>query len=97
MLVLKDSDTKWEYAEELNERYGGKFAFIASKSNGENFFGVLAPAKSLCKNPGADKISFCAICFGNLHGPDASLPLYVFWHMGGDENRAQGVGKAVGE
>lgn len=44
MLVLKDSDAKWEYAQELNERYGGKFAFIASKSNGENFLGVLAPA-----------------------------------------------------
>lgn len=44
MLVLKDSDAKWEYAQELNEKYGGKFAFIASKSNGENFLGVLAPA-----------------------------------------------------
>ena len=44
MLVLKDSDIKWEYAQELNERYGGEFSFIASKSNGENFLGVLAPA-----------------------------------------------------
>lgn len=28
----------------MNERYGGEFSFIASKSNGENFLGVLAPA-----------------------------------------------------
>lgn len=47
MLVLKDSDAKWEYAQELTERYGGKFAFIASKSNGENFSGVLTPAAFL--------------------------------------------------
>ncbi len=44
MLVLSDSLDKWEYAEELNEKYGGKFSFIASKSNGENITGVLAPA-----------------------------------------------------
>ena len=47
MLVLKDSNIKWEYAEELVEKYGGKFAFIPSKSNGENFSGVLTPALGL--------------------------------------------------
>ena len=44
MLVLRNGVDKWEYAEELAEKYGGRFAFIASKSNGENFTGVLAPA-----------------------------------------------------
>ncbi|MCM1257988.1 MAG: ABC transporter permease [Roseburia sp.] len=44
MLVLKDSSEKWDYAEELAEKYNGEFSFIASKSNGENFTGVLAPA-----------------------------------------------------
>ena len=44
MLVLKNAYDKWEYAEELTGKYDGKFAFIASKSNGENFTGVLAPA-----------------------------------------------------
>ncbi|MCI8646093.1 MAG: FtsX-like permease family protein [Firmicutes bacterium] len=44
MLVLADSARKWESAKELAERYGGKFSFIASKSNGENITGVLAPA-----------------------------------------------------
>ncbi len=44
MLVLKDGYDKWEYAKELAEKYDGKFSFIASKSNGENFTGVLAPA-----------------------------------------------------
>ncbi|MCH5264540.1 MAG: FtsX-like permease family protein [Lachnospiraceae bacterium] len=44
MLVLRNSSDKWEYAKELSEKYNGKFAFIASKSNGENFTGVLAPA-----------------------------------------------------
>lgn len=44
MLVLRNDSDKWEYAEELAERYDGRFAFIASKSNGENFTGVLAPA-----------------------------------------------------
>ena len=44
MLVLKQAYDKWEYAEELAEKYGGKFAFIASKSNGESFTGVLTPA-----------------------------------------------------
>lgn len=44
MLVLADSVDKWEYAKELAEKYDGKFSFIASKSNGENITGVLAPA-----------------------------------------------------
>lgn len=44
MLVLSDASAKWEYAEELTEKYGGKFAFIASKSNGENITGILVPA-----------------------------------------------------
>lgn len=44
MLVLRNGSDKWEYAEELAERYDGRFAFIASKSNGENFTGVLVPA-----------------------------------------------------
>ncbi len=44
MLVLTDSSKKWEYAEELAKRYDGKFSFIASKSNGENISGILAPA-----------------------------------------------------
>lgn len=44
MLVLKDSSEKWEYAKELAEKYNGEFSFIASKSNGESFTGVLAPA-----------------------------------------------------
>ena len=44
MLVLKKAYDKWEYAEELADKYDGKFAFIASKSNGENFMGVLVPA-----------------------------------------------------
>lgn len=44
MLVLSDSSDKWEYAKELNEKYSGDFSFIASKSNGENITGVLAPA-----------------------------------------------------
>lgn len=44
MLVLRNGYDKWEYAEELTEKYDGQFAFIASKSNGENFSGVLAPA-----------------------------------------------------
>lgn len=44
MLVLRNGSEKWEYAEELTEKYEGKFAFIASKSNGENFTGVLVPA-----------------------------------------------------
>lgn len=44
MLVLKKGHNKWEYAEALSEKYGGRFAFIASKSNGENFTGVLTPA-----------------------------------------------------
>ncbi|MCI8706402.1 MAG: FtsX-like permease family protein [Lachnospiraceae bacterium] len=43
MLVLKAGTDKWEYAEELNEKYGGRFTFIASKSNGENISGILAP------------------------------------------------------
>lgn len=44
MLVLRNGADKWEYAEELAEKYDGKFAFIASKSNGENLTGVLASA-----------------------------------------------------
>ncbi len=44
MLVLSAGTDKWEYAEELNEKYAGKFSFIASKSNGENIAGLLAPA-----------------------------------------------------
>lgn len=44
MLVLSDGSDKWQYAEELNEKYGDQFSFIASKSNGENITGVLAPA-----------------------------------------------------
>lgn len=44
MLVLSDSSDKWDYAEELNDKYNGKFSFIASKSNGENITGILAPA-----------------------------------------------------
>ncbi|MCM1155349.1 MAG: ABC transporter permease [Roseburia sp.] len=44
MLVLADGIDKWEFAEELAERYEGKFSFIASKSNGENIAGILAPA-----------------------------------------------------
>lgn len=44
MLVLSDASLKWELAEELTEKYGGEFAFIASKSNGENITGILAPA-----------------------------------------------------
>ena len=44
MLVLMDGSDKWDYAGELAEKYDGRFAFIASKSNGENFTGVLAPA-----------------------------------------------------
>lgn len=47
MLVLRNGADKWKYAEELTEKYHGKFAFIASKSNGENFTGVLAPAFGL--------------------------------------------------
>lgn len=44
MLVLSNSAGKWEYAEELTQKYGDKFTFIASKSNGENFTGALVPA-----------------------------------------------------
>ncbi|MDE7284405.1 MAG: ABC transporter permease, partial [Lachnospiraceae bacterium] len=44
MLVLSAGTDKWEYAEELNEKYAGKFSFIASKSNGENIAGLLTPA-----------------------------------------------------
>ena len=44
MLVLAGSVDKWKYAKELAEKYDGKFSFIASKSNGENITGVLAPA-----------------------------------------------------
>ena len=44
MLVLSDGTDKWEYEKELSEKYGGKFSFIASKSNGENMTGVLRPA-----------------------------------------------------
>lgn len=44
MLVLSAGIDKWEYAEELNEKYAGKFSFIAAKSNGENIAGLLAPA-----------------------------------------------------
>lgn len=44
MLVLSDSSDKWDYAEELNDKYNGEFSFIASKSNGENITGILAPA-----------------------------------------------------
>lgn len=44
MLVLSKSQDKWKYAEELNEKYDGMFTFIASKSNGENITGMLAPA-----------------------------------------------------
>ena len=47
MLVLRNSSDKWEYAKELADRYDGKFAFIASKSNGESFTGVLAPAAGM--------------------------------------------------
>ncbi|MDE7020365.1 MAG: FtsX-like permease family protein [Lachnospiraceae bacterium] len=47
MLVLRNSSDKWEYAKELANRYDGKFAFIASKSNGESFTGVLAPAAGM--------------------------------------------------
>lgn len=43
MLVLTDGTDKWEYAKELNEKYGGMFTFIASKSNGENISGILEP------------------------------------------------------
>lgn len=43
MIVLRNSSEKWEFAQELADKYDGKFAFIASKSNGENFTGVLAP------------------------------------------------------
>ena len=43
MLVLADGTDKWDYAEELNEKYGVTFTFIASKSNGENISGILAP------------------------------------------------------
>lgn len=44
MIVLRNGADKWEYAKELAEKYDGKFAFIASKSNGENLTGVLVPA-----------------------------------------------------
>lgn len=44
MLVLDDGVDKWEYAKELAKEYGGKFSFIASKSNGENISGILVPA-----------------------------------------------------
>lgn len=44
MLVLSKGIDKWEYARELAERYDGSFSFIASKSNGENISGILAPA-----------------------------------------------------
>lgn len=44
MLVLGSGVDKWEYAQALTEKYDGKFAFIASKSNGEHFMGVLVPA-----------------------------------------------------
>ncbi len=44
MLVLSKGTDKWAYARELTERYGGSFSFIASKSNGENISGILAPA-----------------------------------------------------
>lgn len=44
MLVLSYSSDKWDYAEELNDKYNGEFSFIASKSNGENITGILAPA-----------------------------------------------------
>lgn len=44
MLVLTQGTDKWECAKELNEKYEGKFTFIASKSNGENISGSLAPA-----------------------------------------------------
>lgn len=43
MLVLSRGTDKWDYARELNEKYDGKFSFIASKSNGENIAGVLKP------------------------------------------------------
>ncbi len=42
MLVLSDGVDKWEYGKELNEEYGERFSFIASKSNGENISGVLS-------------------------------------------------------
>ena len=44
MLVLNKDYYKWEYAEELAGKYDGRFTFIASKSNGENFTGALVPA-----------------------------------------------------
>ena len=44
MLVLTGNTDKWDYAEELTAKYAGKFSFIASKSNGENISGILAPA-----------------------------------------------------
>ena len=44
MIVLKNSSDKWEYAKALTDKYGGAFQFIASKSNGENITGILAPA-----------------------------------------------------
>ncbi|MCI8418751.1 MAG: FtsX-like permease family protein [Lachnospiraceae bacterium] len=44
MLVLAHGVDKWEYAQELAEKYDGKFSFIAAKSNGENISGILAPA-----------------------------------------------------
>lgn len=47
MLVLDSGVDKWEYAAELTEKYGEDFAFIASKSNGENFTSVLAPAAGM--------------------------------------------------
>lgn len=44
MLVLAKGCDKWKFAEELTGRYGGRFSFIASKSNGEHITGVLVPA-----------------------------------------------------
>ena len=44
MLVLAKGCDKWNYAQELTERYDGRFTFIAAKSNGEHITGVLVPA-----------------------------------------------------
>ncbi len=44
MLVLSGGADKWDFGKELNEKYGGRFTFIASKSNGENLSGILASA-----------------------------------------------------
>ena len=44
MLLLTEPSEKWNYAKELTKKYNEEFAFIASKSNGENITGILVPA-----------------------------------------------------